>query len=99
MRRYVYKEFEVYLSKSHLQKSESLTVDHASKIWRSNYLSGWGKLLTWAVLSIFIAVVYLSNLPSWSVFISLLFVHTFIAIPLASKEMYKSVEQLKNSAQ
>lgn len=88
----------MYLSRSHLQKSESLTVDDASKIWRSNYLSGWGKLLTWAVLSILVTVVYLSNLPNWSVFISLLFVHTFVAIPLASKEMYKSVEQLKNSS-
>lgn len=89
-------EVHVYLSIKHLQKVEELTFDQASEIWSKNYFSGWDNFLTWLSLLGGFAVIYFTELSSWAFAPLILFVHSFVAIPLASREMRESVRKLKS---
>jgi hypothetical protein len=88
----------VYLSKKDLAKKENLSQRDADAIWRKYYLYGWNHILTWGVFFAIIAVVFVFALPSWLVFSAVIFSHAFVAIPIASKVMRKSVQTIKNNA-
>ncbi|MCF2950367.1 hypothetical protein L0668_19820 [Paraglaciecola aquimarina] len=87
----------MYLSKKDLAQKENLSQSEADVIWRKYYFCGWNHILTWGAFFTIIAVVFIFAFPSWLVPSAVIFSHAFVAIPIASKVMRKSVQTMKNN--
>jgi hypothetical protein len=84
----------IYLSKKHLSQKEGIDQKQADEIWHKYYFFGWNSPLSIVTLLVLIALVFFLKLPLWLVPTVVLFVHAFIAIPLASKHMKVGVSEV-----
>ena len=79
----------MYLSKRDLIRKEGINPAEANQIWSSFYFSGWNNFLPIGVLISIVLVVFFFNLQAWLVFVGILLIHSFIALPIASKNIQK----------
>lgn len=82
----------MYLSKRHLAKREGIDREHANFIWRKYYFIAWGSPATIILLVVFFLAVLLLEFPYWLIASGVLLIHIFLAIPIASKKMKKSID-------